>query len=57
METLRQSEKMIERRSAVRKLGILGPAAKPAVPALQALLDDPTMKNTVERALERIIGN
>jgi TolB-like protein/class 3 adenylate cyclase/thioredoxin-like negative regulator of GroEL len=56
MVTLRQSEKVIERRSAARKLGIFGPAAKPAVPALQALLDDPTMKNTVERVLEKIIG-
>ena len=56
MQTLRQAEKVTERRSAVRKLEFFGPAAKAAVPALQELLDDPALKYSAEAALKKING-
>jgi tetratricopeptide (TPR) repeat protein len=54
--TLRQAEELSERQSAARTLGLFGPAAKSAVPALQELLDDPALKNAAEAALKKING-
>ena len=51
---LRQAEGVFERRSAARTLGLFGPAAKPAVPILLELLDDPALKYAAKMALKRI---
>ena len=53
---LSQAKVEFGRRSAVRKLGLFGPAAEAAVPILQELLDDPALKYVVELALKRING-
>jgi TolB-like protein/class 3 adenylate cyclase/Flp pilus assembly protein TadD len=54
---LRQAEEVSARRSAARTLGLFGPAAKAAVPALQELLDDPVLKFAAESALKKINGS
>jgi TolB-like protein/class 3 adenylate cyclase/thioredoxin-like negative regulator of GroEL len=54
--TLSQTENVLKRRSAVRTLGLFGPAAKAAVPALQDLLDDPDLSYAAREALKKING-
>ena len=55
--TLSQAEEVSERRIAAWTLGLFGPAAKTAVPALQELLDDPVLSYTAKAALKKINGN
>ena len=50
------NEAYFVRRQVARALGKIGPAAKSAVPALEALLDDPKLGPIAERALEKITG-
>lgn len=46
------------RSNAVRALGVLGPAAKDATPAVRALMDDSAdMRFAAKDALSRIEGN
>ncbi len=54
--TLGQVDEISERRSAARTLGLFGSAAKAAVPILQELLDDPTLKYAAKTALKKING-